>query len=466
MKWIIGSFLCFVTLFVSLAEAQDSSYVIYKNNDEPYQIPLKILLADAEKELGITIQCDVKVEPYLDRTVKIAPWKYWNDPELRLAYFLAPLDLSFEKIDEKTFRVFEPWYYIRPQNEAKAHLERLAAMYPDRESWTQRRAELRETILQTMDLSPLPKRNPLNPIYSEPRQYEGYSVENVALEVLPGYFVSGTLYRPTEQEGPFPIVLCPHGHGKEGRFQDVAQIRAATLARMGAIAMTYSMFAWIEEESPLLLTDHRVPFAGTMQTWTTMRVLDFLTSLDQVDAERIGITGESGGGTQTFLATALDDRIKVAVPTVMVSAHFYGGCPCESGLPFHILCGGTCNAEIAAMAAPRPLHLTAVKQDWTCNTPDVEFPYIQNIYGFYDAKENVEYAIFDEPHDYGESKRQAMYPFMAKHLGLDLSRVDESKVVIEPREQMLLFGTNGENYPEDGIQNIDELREVFKAQKP
>lgn len=276
--------------------------------------------------------------------------------------------------------------YDQTESEAVEQLRRLAATYADRKQWQDRATKIRQQILRGANLDPLPERTPLNAVVHRKREYDGYSVESAAFEARPGFFVFGNLYRPGDGKGPCPAILCPHGHapGRDGgRYRPDQQYRCATLARMGAVVFSYDMIGY--GDSLFLGWRHDHPQALTLQTWSSIRAVDFLQSLDGVDKDRIGITGCSGGGTQTFLLTALDSRIQVAVPVVMVSAHFFGGCHCESGMPIHQTAElETNNAEIAALAAPRPMLLVSVGGDWTKNTPLVEYPYIRNGYDLFD----------------------------------------------------------------------------------
>jgi len=440
-----------------------------------YRKPLKEVLTDIERRYDIRLQYSENL--ITDLQVPYAVWRYRIDKEETLTNILIPFDLVWQKTAENTYQISRFSYYQRNPEEGKRHLDKLLSAYTGLQSWETRKAELRKCFLEQLNLSPMPMKTPLNPIYTPKRKFDGYTVENVGIETIPGFYLCGSLYRPAKGKGPFPAILSPHGHfnssdlNENGRYRPDQQIRCAMLAKMGAVVFSYEMFGYGESLNQITFADHRTSFTSTMQTHNSIRVIDFLTSLPYVDPERIGVTGESGGGTQTFLLTAVDDRVSVSVPVVMVSSYFQGGCACESGLPIHSCTDlMTNNAEIAAMASPRPLLVISDGQDWTSHVPEIEFPYLKKVYALYGKQGNVENVhLPDEGHDYGVSKRMPMYEFMAKHLGLNIKavkdksgKIDESKVTIEKYDAQLVFGKEG-RLPENALYGLDRIRELFRS---
>ena len=352
--------------------------------------------------------------------------------------------------------------------EGKAFLEQMRQTYTTAEAWEKRAKQIRAQILKGAGLEQFPKKCLLNPIIGGKRVFEGYQVQNIAFESLPGVYVTGSLYTPTNAKGKIPGILSPHGHfgttgnGDYGRYRPDAQKRFAAMARMGAMVFAYDMvgygqleeFGWVHKHADDL----------KLQLWNSIRGIDFLLSMD-ANPKKIGITGASGGGTQTFLLTALDDRIAVSVPVVMVSAYFFGGCVCESGMPIHKSENfQTNNVEIAALAAPRPMLLVSDGGDWTINTPNVEYPHIKYIYGLLGNSNLVENVhLPNDKHGYDDNKRIAVYPFLAKYLGLDVTKamnpdgtLNEKNIVIE--DQKALYSFNDKHpFPTNGIRNNDDV---------
>lgn len=383
---------------------------------------------------------------------------------LGIILVFAAFKLESEKKETKA-EICQGKYFTEEQG--KQFLEEQKREYQTAKAWEKRAKAIRKQILKGADLEKFPEKCPLNPIMGEIRKYDGYQVQNVAFESLPGVYVSGSIYMPANVSGKLPGILSPHGHwnkpGDVGRYRPDAQKRFASFARMGAMVFAYDMvgygqmadFGW----------EHKHPQALKQQLWNSIRSLDFLLSMG-ADPERIACTGASGGGTQTFLLTAIDERVKVSVPVVMVSAHFFGGCVCESGMPVHK--NGdfqTNNVEIAALAAPRPMLLVSDGDDWTKNTPEVEYPHIKFIYGLLGKTDFVENVhLSTEAHDYGYNKRAAVYPFLAKYLGLDLNKIqnqdgsfNEEGIVIEDQQTLYPFD-NDHPFPMKAVKNNNMVR--------
>lgn len=378
--------------------------------------------------------------------------------------FTLPHSLSGQTENDKLLRVG----HYHTEEEAADKLNVFKAEYPTLELWKEKAATIREGILKGAGLFPLPEKTPLNAIKTNRRKYNGYTVENVAFESLPGVFVTGSLYYPETHSGKMPGILSFHGHWDTpedyGRFREDAQNRCASLARMGAVVLSVDMVGYGEMKE--WGWEHRLPGVLKLQLWNSIRALDFLLGLDNIDPERIAATGASGGATQSFLLTAVDERIKVAAPVVQISAHFYGGCLCESGMPIHkSSLHETNNVEIAALAAPRPMLIVSCGGDWTKNTPELEYPHIRSVYKLFGEEENVKNVHFpDEGHGYEFSKRKAVYPFLAKHLGLDIyavidqyGNISEDGAVIEPYENFMVFSKEYP-VPDNAIKTNDQVK--------
>lgn len=285
--------------------------------------------------------------------------------------------------------------------------------------WEARAEEVRRGILEGAGLDPLPLRTPMDRIIHSKKIKNGYTIENVGLEISPGYWLAGNLYRPLGRTGKVPAIAHPIGHFKKDgwltRTQPEMQARAGHLAQMGAVVFAYDMVGWGETRQ----VPHSSPRALALQLWNSIRVVDFLETLPEVDTSRIAIIGASAGGTQAILHAAVDPRIAVSVPVVKITAITAGGCTCETGM--NIRSGTlTNNAEIAALIAPKPLLIVTDGEDETKYFPQLEQPYIEGIYRLYGAEarfRNVHLA--KEGHDFGINKRKAVYDFLAEHLGLD-----------------------------------------------
>lgn len=338
-------------------------------------------------------------------------------------------------IKPNLFRASPRTYEIDEEDAEKTFMA-MYRKYTSVEVWQKRRQEVEWGILKGAGLFPLPKKEPLNPIIRNKKKRVDYTVENVALETFPGFYCTDNLYRPMSNGNSVPAVLSPHGHfaAEGGRFSHMLQARCARLAQMGAIAFAYDMVGRGES----LQVPHTDDYVFSYQLWNSIRALDFLFCLDGVDPSRIGVTGCSGGGMQCFMLTAVDSRVKLSVPVTMVSAHFRGGCICETGLPIHEI-SQTNNVEIAALAAPRPQLLVSVSTDFTRNTPLVEFPFLKRIYDLFNVPEQVENVhLRNEKHDYGYNKRRALYKFAAKHFQLPLIE-DELSIPNTSPERVSLF---------------------------
>ena len=328
--------------------------------------------------------------------------------------------------------------------------------------WNERKEEVRRQILVSQGLWPMPTKTPLNAVIHGKIEREGYTIEKVYFESAPGMFVTGNLYRPANPKGKVPAVLFAHGHWKDARLalnepakvraeiaigaerfekggQSIFQSLCVQLARMGCVVWQWDMLSDSDamQLSPEVV--HRFakqrPEMNTTENWglyspqaeshlqsimglqtlNAVRGLDFVLTLPEVDPDRLAITGASGGGTQTMLLAAIDDRIDLSFPCVMVSTSMQGGCTCENSCLLRINTG---NIEFAGLFAPKPQGMNTAN-DWTKELSTKGFPDLQALYDLHGKKDNV-FLLRGEhfQHNYNAVTRSAFYTFLNQHFKL------------------------------------------------
>jgi len=319
--------------------------------------------------------------------------------------------------------------------------------FTSRAGWNIRAAHIRELVLASAGLLPMPERTALAPnVFGEVTRAD-YIVSKVYFESLPGFYVTGNLYRPIG-DGPFPAILSPHGHWAYGRLENsvTASVpgRAINLARQGFVVFTYDMIGYNDSWQ----LEHRT-FGGPreklwglsmagLHLWNGIRSLDFLESLPYVQRDKIGATGASGGGTQVFLLAAVDQRVAAAAPVNMISLHMQGGCLCENQPGLRV---ETTNVEIAATIAPRPLLMVSATGDWTSNTLEREYPAVRALYALQGAGDRVQAVRFEAPHNYNRESREAVYAWMGRWLqnAPAAARREERPFTADPLPDLLVF---------------------------
>ena len=422
--------------------------------------PLNQVLSEIANRFQVKIKYDAdttgKVVPYAD--FRIRPYSV----EESLTNVLSLFDYKFAKQDEKTYKIKVFEYPRRTPDDGTKLLAYLSTLYKDTTDWNPRKATLKKEVRELLQIDPaLAKRVQAKPILSKIRKFGGYTVQNFALETLPGLYVNGSIYSPASK-GKHAVILCPNGHWAGGRYNSDEQTRFSTLARMGAVCVSYDLFGWGESALQVTGTAHRTSAAHIIQIMNGISILDYMLTRKDIDPKRVGANGGSGGGSQVVLLSVLDDRFTAACPTVNLASHFDGGCPCESGMPIQLAAGGTCNPELMATFAPKPVCVISDGGDWTASVPTLEYPYLQRMYGFYNAANKVSNVhLPNEKHDFGVNKRAAVYQFFASVFNLDSKMIDEKKVTIEPENAMYSFGEKGEKMPINAIREYKQLEKYF-----
>jgi len=407
-----------------------------------FERPVSEVMQDVQKRFGVKFKYNVdtvgKRLPYAD--FRVRPYSI----EMTLDNICKYFDWNWWKQSDKLYKIKPYEYPRRHEAEGKMMLDWLSSLYHNKEQWEARRDTLRREVRQRLELDKFldscvvtkdKKGNLVRPvILSKIRKHNGYTTQNICIELTPGQHLFGTIYASLKK-GKHALIVCPDGHWPY-RYRKDEQQRLGTLARMGAVCVDFDLYGWGESEKEV--GDHHSSRAHVYQAACGYILLDWmLKNRKDIDTERVGVMGGSGGGTHTVLLSLLDERVTASAPVVHLASHFDGGCPCESGMPVQLSAGGTCEPELAAVIAPKPMLVVSDGGDWTSSVPTLEFPYLQRIYGFYGAQDKVRNVhLPNERHDFRENKRNAVYDFFIDVFGLDRSMLDESKIEIESEETL------------------------------
>ena len=402
-----------------------------------YRRPVSDVMKDVAQRFGVKFKFDKNVDTagvkltYAD--FRIRPYSL----EMTLDNICKHFDWNWWKQSGNLYKIKLYEYPRRHEDEGRMMLDYLSSLYNNKVEWELRRDSLRREVRQRLELDAFLDSCVLGKaLLSKIRKHDGYTTQNISIELTPGQHLFGTIYASTKK-GKYALIVCPDGHWPM-RYRKDEQQRLGTLARMGAVCVDFDLYGWGESEKEVGAEAHHTSRAHVYQAACGYVLLDYmLKSRKDIDPERVGVMGGSGGGTHTVLLSLLDERVTASAPVVHLASHFDGGCPCESGKPVQLAGGGTCEPELAAIMAPKPMLVVSDGGDWTSSVPTLEFPFLQRIYGFYDAKDKVRNVhLPNERHDFNENKRQAVYDFFIDVFGLDRQMLDESKITIEPDEMI------------------------------
>ena len=417
-----------------------------------YERSVSDLMGDVSRRFGVKFKYNVDTVgrrlPYAD--FRVRPYSLETTLDNICKYF----DWNWWKQSDKLYKIKPYEYPRRHEDEGRQMLDYLSTLYKNKAQWEARRDTLRREVRRLLELDAFLDSCVLVPTgkapavrYERPvtlskvRRHNGYTTQNICIELTPGQHLFGTVYAPADRNirkpGSHALIVCPDGHWPY-RYRKDEQQRLGTLARMGAVCVDFDLYGWGESEQEVGKEAHHTSRAHVYQAACGYVLLDYmLKNRKDIDPQRVGVMGGSGGGTHTVLLSLLDERVTASAPVVHLASHFDGGCPCESGKPVQLAAGGTCEPELAAVMAPKPMLIVSDGGDWTASVPTLEFPYLQRIYDFYGAREQVRNVhLPNERHDFGPNKRQAVYDFFIDVFGLDRSMLDESKVEIEPDDAL------------------------------
>lgn len=350
-------------------------------------------------------------------------WKFYTDSEN--AMYKSSCHLAFKQLQDR--------------KETIAQLQ-------TKDEHLLRQETVRQKLLQLV--GPLPEKTPLNARVTGVIQKEDYRVEKLIYESLPGYYVTAALFIPDNLKGKAPAVIYASGHTNNGFRSETYQHIIINLVKKGFIVLAFDPVGqgerlqyYDEKEGKSRFgptTEHSYPGAqcyisGYSPTkyfiWDGIRSLDYLLSREEVDPHRIGMTGRSGGGTQTAYTAALDDRILAAAPECFITSMEYvlksiGPQDAEQNL-IHMIGEGLDHADLLEVRAPRPgLMITTTRDFFSIQGARETFAEVSQFYKALEAGEHITMVEDNDVHTSTLKNREAMYAFFQKYLDNPGSPVD------------------------------------------
>jgi cephalosporin-C deacetylase-like acetyl esterase len=316
----------------------------------------------------------------------------------------------------------------------------------DRKAWDERRSALRAAMFAAM--GPFPDQEcALQPKDAGVLKRDGYRIEKLIFQSRPGVWTTASAYVPEGIKGKVPAVLAVHGHWPWARRDPVVQARCLGLVKLGFFVMAVDAFGAGERHPTpgkgayhgALLGASLWPAGQTllgMQVYDNRRAVDYLLTRPEVDGDRLGVTGASGGGNQTMYAGALDERFKAVVPVCSVGnyqAYLQAACCVCEVLPGALRF--TEEGDVLGLVAPRALMVVSATKDsfqFSVAEADKSLNRAKAIFKLYNSDDKVAHPLFESPHAYNQAMREAMYGWMTQWLKGE----GDGKPIPEPQHEV------------------------------
>lgn len=286
---------------------------------------------------------------------------------------------------------------------------------------------------------PLPEKTPLNARVTRVVEREGFKIEHLIYESRPGFPVTANLYVPTGRKFPLPAVVGTCGHSDTGKAGDTYQSFAQGLVRQGYVTLVFDppgQGERLQHVNDALKPRHGIgtaehaydgnrmvltgEFLGSWFAWDAMRAVDYLLTRSEVDPKHLGLTGNSGGGTQATWLCALEPRFTMAAPSCFVTTwrrNFENEEAADSEqCPPRVLAQGIDHADFIIAFAPKPVILMGQEKDFfDARGLEEAFGRVRHIYRLLGAEENVQLFLGQDYHGYAQPNREAMYGWFNRH---------------------------------------------------